>query len=79
METLNQTLIDCIRACGGSKQVAPIMWPEKDPESAVRLLLDCMNESAELMRQFIAATSIQADLVTRMEKAANRINQEATC
>lgn len=44
MESLNQALIACITACGGSKQVGPALWPEKTPESAQRLLLDCLND-----------------------------------
>lgn len=43
-ETLTDALIDCVRAAGGSKQVGPLLWPEKTPESAQRLLLDCLND-----------------------------------
>lgn len=44
MESLNDALIECVKALGGSKQVAPKLWPEKEPEAAQRLLLDCLNE-----------------------------------
>jgi hypothetical protein len=44
MESLNDALIACITAAGGSKQVGPLLWPEKAPDSAQRMLLDCMNE-----------------------------------
>ena len=44
MESLNDALIACVKACGGSKQVGPSLWPEKTPDSAQRLLLDCLNE-----------------------------------
>ncbi|MES1979744.1 MAG: hypothetical protein V4451_17020 [Pseudomonadota bacterium] len=44
METLNQTLIDCVRAAGGSAIVGPKLWPEKLNETAQRNLLDCLNE-----------------------------------
>jgi len=44
METINDALIVCIKACGGSKQVGPLLWPEKSPDAAQRLLLDCLNE-----------------------------------
>lgn len=44
METLNDALIACIKAAGGSKQVGPVLWPEKAPDSAQRSLLDCLNE-----------------------------------
>jgi hypothetical protein len=42
-ESLNEALNDCIRACGGGKQVAVRLWPEKAPDAAHRLLLDCLN------------------------------------
>lgn len=44
MESLNDALIGCITAAGGSKQVGPLLWPEKAPDAAQRMLLDCMNE-----------------------------------
>lgn len=43
-ESMNDALIECIKACGGSKQVGPVLWPEKTPDQAQRLLLDCLNE-----------------------------------
>lgn len=42
--TFNDALVECIKALGGSKQVGPMLWPEKTPEAAQRALLDCMNE-----------------------------------
>lgn len=44
MESLNDALIACVKALGGSKQVGPILWPEKAPDHAQRALLDCLNE-----------------------------------
>lgn len=44
MDTLNDALIACIKAAGGSKQVGPLLWPEKAPDTAQRMLLDCLNE-----------------------------------
>lgn len=44
MDSLNSVLVECIKACGGSKQIGPLLWPEKSPESAQRLILDCLNE-----------------------------------
>jgi hypothetical protein len=43
-ESLNEALIDCVRAAGGSKVVGPALYPEKAPESAQRALLDALNE-----------------------------------
>lgn len=44
MESFNDALKACITACGGSKQVGPLLWPEKTPDAAQRLLLDCFND-----------------------------------
>ena len=44
MDSLNDALVECVKACGGSKQVGPVLWPEKTPDAAQRLLLDCLNE-----------------------------------
>lgn len=41
---INEALIDTVKALGGSKQVAPLLWPTKAPEAAQRVLLDCLNE-----------------------------------
>lgn len=43
-ESLNEALIDCVKAAGGSKTVGPQLWPEKTQDAAQRLLLDCLNE-----------------------------------
>lgn len=43
-ESINEALIDCVKAAGGSKQVGPQLWPEKTPDAAQRALLDCLNE-----------------------------------
>lgn len=44
MESLTDALVECVRACGGSKQVGPVLWPEKTPDAAQRQLLDCLND-----------------------------------
>lgn len=44
MESLNQALVECVKAAGESANVGPKLWPEKTRESAQRLLLDCLNE-----------------------------------
>lgn len=44
MDSLNDALVTCVKACGGSKQVASALWPEKSPEAAQRILLDCLND-----------------------------------
>lgn len=42
-ESFNQLLIDLVKALGGSKKVAPSMWPEKLADEAARLLCDSLN------------------------------------
>lgn len=44
MDGLTAALIECVKAAGGSKAVGPALWPEKAPEAAQRLLLDCLND-----------------------------------
>lgn len=44
MESINEALIACVKACGGSKQVGPLLWPEKTSDAAQRTLLDCLND-----------------------------------
>lgn len=42
-ESINDALIECVKACGGSKVVGPELWPSKGLEPAQRYLLDCLN------------------------------------
>lgn len=44
METLNDALIECVKAAGGSANVGRKVFPEKSPDAAQRALLDCLNE-----------------------------------
>lgn len=44
-ESWGDALREVIAACGGAKQVAARLWPEKTPDAAHRLLLDCLNET----------------------------------
>lgn len=49
---MTEALIACVDACKdpanpkskGSKIVGPLLWPEKTPDDAQRLLLDCLND-----------------------------------
>jgi hypothetical protein len=41
---MNSALVECVKALGGSKQVGALLWPEKAPDAAQRLLLDLLNE-----------------------------------
>jgi hypothetical protein len=34
-----------VQALGGSKRVGAALWPDKGPEAAARLLMDCLNPS----------------------------------
>lgn len=47
-ESITDALIECVKACGGSKAVAAAMWPAKGVEAGQRHLLACLNvERAE--------------------------------
>ncbi len=42
-EDVNDALIAVVKALGGSKQVGPVLWPDRAPDAAQRQLLDCLN------------------------------------
>ena len=42
-ESLNDALVECVKAAGGSKVVGPAIWPAKGMEAAQRHLLSCLN------------------------------------
>lgn len=42
-ESINDALIECVKACGGSKAVGVALWPAKGVEAAQRQLLACLN------------------------------------
>lgn len=44
MESMNEALIECVKALGGSKAVGPDLFPDLSPDAAQRKLLDCLNE-----------------------------------
>jgi hypothetical protein len=47
VECVNEILIECVKALGGSKAVAPRLWPELLTDKAQRKLLDCLNPDRE--------------------------------
>lgn len=44
MDSLNDALIEAVKAAGGSGIVGAKLWPEKSMQAAQRALLDCLNE-----------------------------------
>ena len=44
MDSINDALVAAVKALGGSKVVGAMLWPEKAPDTAQRLLLDCLND-----------------------------------
>ena len=42
-ESFNDALVECVKACGGSKVVGVALWPAKGVEAAQRQLLACLN------------------------------------
>lgn len=64
-ETLNDALVECVKAAGGSKTVGHKMWPEKTVDAAQRHLLNCLAEGrAERL------TPDQALFVARLAREA---------
>lgn len=43
-ESINEALIECVKAAGGSKTVGGKLWPEKMADAAQRHLLNCLQE-----------------------------------
>lgn len=44
MDSFNEALVGAVKVLGGSKVVGCLLWPEKAPDAAQRLLLDCLND-----------------------------------
>lgn len=42
-ESINDALIECVKALGGSKSVGVALWPAKGIDAAQRHLLSCLN------------------------------------
>lgn len=42
-DAINDAVIACVKACGGSKTVGVTLWPAKGIEAAQRHLLSCLN------------------------------------
>ena len=62
-DTVTDSLIECVKAAGGSKVVGHRLWPEKAVDAAQRHLLACLNDSkAERL------TPEQVLLVARMAR-----------
>lgn len=64
VDSINDALIECVKSMGGSKEVGPLVWPEKAPDAAQRALLDALNDDrpAKLSPE-------QAMLIFRMARA----------
>lgn len=43
-DSVNDALIECVKAAGGSKMVGHRLWPEKAVDAAQRHLLACLND-----------------------------------
>ena len=44
-DSMNEALIACVKASGGSKQVGAALWPDVAPDHAQRKLLNALDES----------------------------------
>jgi hypothetical protein len=47
MDSVNDVLVGCVKALGGSKPVGARLWPELMADKAQRKLLDCLNPERE--------------------------------
>ena len=78
-ESLNDCLIECVKAAGGSKQVGHRLWPEKTVDAAQRHLLNCLAEGrAERLTpdqvMFIAQLAREAGCHAYMQFCAVRLH-----
>jgi hypothetical protein len=44
-ESINEALIACVKASGGSKAVGAALWPDMAPDQAQRKLLNALDDS----------------------------------
>lgn len=77
-ETLNDCLIECVKAAGGSKVVGNLVWPEKTIDAAQRHLLNCLADGrAERLNPdqvlLIAALARKAGCHAYMQYCAQRL------
>ena len=64
-DTPNKMLEDVVRSLGGSKAVAPKLWPEKSVLDAQKTLCDCLNDDRPAKLDFA-----QVLLILRMARDA---------
>lgn len=64
-ESFTEALRECVTACGGSKKVGALLWPERDVDAAGRHLSDCLNDAK---RERLSPE--QVVLILRMARAA---------
>ena len=44
-ESINEALIACVKACGGSKAVGSVLWPDVAPDQAQLKLLAALDDT----------------------------------
>lgn len=44
-DSINEALIACVKACGGSKVVGSLIWPDVAPDQAQRKLLAALDDT----------------------------------
>lgn len=66
IETIDEAMHEIVRALGGPKRVGPMLWPEKQPDAAARLVADCVNPERD--RRF---SPDQMLLLFRLAREAN--------
>lgn len=78
-DTPNKMLEDVVRSLGGSKAVAPKLWPEKSVLDAQKTLCDCLNDDRSAKLDFAQVLLIlrmarDADIHIGMEYIAQRLS-----
>ena len=65
-DTPNKMLEDVVRSLGGSKAVAPKLWPEKSVLDAQKTLCDCLNDDRPAKLDFAQVQANKGEIVDRM-------------
>ncbi len=81
-DSAEDALRSCVQALGGAKVVGAALWPDKSPDQAARLLLDCLNagrpeklELTQIMR--VLRLAHDAGHHTAMQWIAEQMGYEA--
>jgi len=60
MDSLNQALVECVKALGGSGKVGPKLWPERSQESAQRAFIETQSRMADMLGRMERIQGVQS-------------------